>query len=186
MDYKTQYIFCVAVIVIIAVIAAAALVERFSGGEEEIVSETAETITETTTENPYYLVRSWEGSELLESIFYCGENRPLPLSLEQNPDFILADGNLIFPDGSFAAAGTDENGNVVSLRFKAESAPLDLSVYGIELSAKPFDIYEKVGIADSVYGDEEKVITFSFYGGGVTELTFIFSEKKLSEVYIAS
>ncbi|MGN0675186.1 MAG: hypothetical protein ACI4KG_05510 [Oscillospiraceae bacterium] len=185
MDYKIQYTFCIAVIVIIAVVAAAALFEQFNS-EKEIVSETEETVSETTTENPYYLVRSWEGSELLDSIFYCGENHPLPLSLEQNPDFILSDGNLIFPDGSFAAADTDENGNVISLRFKAESAPLDFSVYGIDLSAKPFDIYEKVGIANSVYGDEETVITFSFYGGGITELTFIFNEKKLSEVYIAS
>lgn len=164
------------------------LLSGCSDTEPEIVSDTSE-ITETTTVNPYLLVRNWEGSELLESIFYCGENHTLPLFPDENPDLILSDGNLIFPDGSYAEAVTAaENGrtSVTALRFKRETAPADFSVYGIDFGTKSNEIPDIVGFANYIYGSEETTLTYSFFGGGITELTFIFKEKQLSEVYIAS
>lgn len=159
-----------------------------TNAEPEAVTETSET-TETTTASPYLLVRGWEGSELLNSIFYCGENRPLPLILDENPDLILSDGNLIFPDGSYAQAATitdNERTIVAALRFKRETAPADFSVYGVDFSTKLDDIPDIVGFANSVSGSEETTFTYSFFEGGITELTFVFNEKVLSEVYIAS
>lgn len=145
--------------------------------------------TSATTANPYLLVRGWEGSELLDSIFYCGEKRPLPVTIEDEPEFFLSDGNLVFPDGSYAEATVDAAEDrivVTALRFKREAAPADFSVYGLDFGARPDDIPEIIGIANSVYGDEETTFTYSFFGGGITELTFVFKEKILSEIYIAS
>ncbi len=169
-----------------AAVSAFALVLSGCGNGEEATAEVSETTEETTSENPYLLVRGWTGKELLESVFFCGENRPLPLSLEECPDFVLMDGNLVFPDGSFAEASLNDDGLVTALRFKWASAPDDFSVWGVGFDALPYSIPDTVGIADSVYGDEDTVLTYSFYGGGITELTFIFNEKELSEVYIAS
>ncbi len=154
-------------------------------GEEE-VTQTSETSTETTTENPYLLVRGWDGWELLESIYCCGSNRPLPLSLEENPDFSLSENILTFPDGSFAEAHTDSEGNITALRFRQGSAPKDFSVYGVGFDARPDDIPEIIGIANSVVGGEDGPLVYSFYGGGITELTFVFEQQRLTEVYIAA
>lgn len=165
---------------------AALLLTACNRDAAEIVPEPTETTSAVTTENEYYLVRGWEGYELLESIFYCGENHPLPLSIEENPDFTFENGMLMFPDGSFAEAYADENGNITSLKFRADSAPPDFSVYGINFGAAPDDIYDIVGIADSVDGNEENVLMFRFFGGGITELTFIFTQKILTEVYISA
>ena len=154
--------------------------------ETEEITETSVSETVTTTENKYWLVRGWEGYELLDSIFYCGEKHSLPLSLEENPDFIFDGGTLIFPDGSFAEAAADENGSIISMRLKAESAPADFSVYGIGFDAGIYDIPSIAGIANDIYGDEETVLTYSFFEGGITELTFIFTEGMLTEIYIAA
>lgn len=177
-----------------AILTAAALSVFLSGCAYEYetggVSETSAEISETeeTSASPYLLVRGWEGKELLDSLFYCGEKRPLPMNIEDT-GFAVSDGNLIFPDGSYAEAyfsGESENTVVTALRFRRESAPADFSVYGVDFGTLPDDIPETVGIANSVYGNEETVLTHSFYGGGLTELTFIFKEKVLSEIYIAS
>ncbi len=152
-------------------------------------------VTETETASPYLLVRGWEGWELLDSLFFCGKSRPLPFALEDEPDLILSENILIFPDGSYAEAsvsaensgGTETARTVItSLRFKRESAPADFSLYGIDFSAKPDDIPDTIGIANSVYGDEETTLTHSFFEGGITELTFVFKGKILSEIYIAA
>lgn len=155
-------------------------------------------IAETETASPYLLVRGWEGRELLDSLFFCGKNRPLPFTLEDEPGLVLSGSTLIFPDGSYAEASvnsvssenTDGTENsrttVTALRFKRESAPADLSLYGIDFSARPDDIPDVIGIANSVYGDEETTLTHSFFEGGITELTFVFNGKSLSEIYIAA
>ena len=154
-----------------------------AGTETETSASESETVT---TKNEYSLVRGWTGSELLGSIFYCGEKRPLPITVEENPDFTLSDNTLIFSDGSCAEVNTDENGNIISLRFERLSAPSDFSVYGIDFRSRPDDIPANVGIADSVRGDKAETITYSFYGGGITELTFVYTERQLESVYIAS
>jgi len=160
----------------------------------ETVSESF-SVTKTETASPYLLVRGWEGHELLDSLFLFGKNRPLPFALEDEPDLILSDGMLIFPDGSYAEATVSvENSDdakigrtiITALRFKRESAPADFSLYGIDFRAAPNDIPDIIGIANSVYGDEETTLTHSFFEGGITELTFVFKEKSLSEVYIAA
>lgn len=151
----------------------------------EAVTETSVTESETVTvQNEYLLVRGWTGSELLDSIFYCGEKRPLPVAAEEN-GFTLSGNTVVFSDGSSAEATADENGNIISLRFERTSAPSDFSVYGIDFRSRPDDIPSKVGIADSVSGDKDETITYSFYGGGLTELTFVYTDKRLESVYIA-
>ena len=150
--------------------------------EEETVS-----VTGSVTENyDHLLVRGWTGSELISSIFYCGEYHSLPLVPEENEGFTLSDGILIFPDGSYASADTDEEGRVTALKFERDSAPKDLSVYGIDFSSAPDDIPSEMGIADSIYGDKEKTIAYSFFGGGIGELTFVYTEKILVSVHIAA
>lgn len=152
-------------------------------------------VTETETASPYLLVRGWEGRELLDSLFLCGKNRPLPFALEDEPDLIFSDGMLIFPDGSYAEAAVrvDNSDNsetkrtiITALRFRRESAPADFSLYGVDFRSAPNDIPDIIGIANSVYGDEKTTLTHSFFEGGITELTFIFKEKTLSEIYIAA
>lgn len=160
--------------------------------ETGIVSES---VTEAETASPYLLVRGWEGRELLDSLFFCGKNRPLPFALEDEPDLILSEDILIFPDGSYAEASVSSENidgaenpriTVTALRFKRESAPADFSLYGVDFSTKPNDITESVGIANNVYDDGKNLLTHSFYEGGITELTFVFSENVLSEIYIAA
>lgn len=152
----------------------------------ETVTETSSAESETvTTQNEYSLVRGWTGSELLDSIFYCGEKRPLPITAEENADITFSGNTLIFSNGSSAEAAADENGNIISLRFERLSAPSDLSVYGVDFNSRPDDISSKVGIADSIRGDKDETITYSFYGGGLTELTFVYTDKQLESVYIA-
>lgn len=162
--------------------------------EPENLSESY-SVTETETASPYLLVRGWEGRELLDSLFFCGKSRPLPFAIEDESDLILSDGMLIMPDGSYAEAslnaentdGTENARTVITaLRFKHESAPADFSLYGIDFSANPDDIPDIIGIANSVYGDGETTLTYSFFEGGITELTFVFNEKILSEIYIAA
>lgn len=155
--------------------------------DKNIPEETEQTISVSVTENyEYALVRGWTGSELMSSVFYCGEFHPLPLDPEENEGFSFSDGILTFPDGSFASAITDENGIITSLKFERNSAPKDFSVYGIDFSSVPDDIPDKVGIAESVYGDKEETITYSFYGGGIGGLTFVYTYKNLVSVQIAA
>ncbi len=169
-----------------AAVSAAALILTGCGEGEEKITQPSETLTETTTENPYLLVRGWDGSELLESIYCCGASCPLPIALEENPGLTLSDGILTFSDGSFAEAQTDNEGNVTALRFRQGSAPKDFSVYGVGFDARPDDIPDIIGIANSVVGGEDGPIIYSFYGGGITELTFVFEQQQLTEVYIAA
>lgn len=171
---------------ILAAIASSALILTGCKEGENEVTQISEISAETTTANPYLLVRGWDGWELLESIYCCGSNRPLPLSLNENPDFSLSENILTFPDGSFAEAQTDGEGNITALRFRQGSAPKDFSVYGVGFDARPDDIPDIIGIANSVVGGEDGPLVYSFYGGGITELTFIFEQRQLTEVYIAA
>ncbi|MBQ8786741.1 MAG: hypothetical protein IJZ61_03800 [Oscillospiraceae bacterium] len=150
--------------------------------ETEVTETTAET-TETTF-NEYILTRSWDGAELLASVFFCGEYQPMPWNIEACPDFQLSDNILIFPDGSFAEVSADENGNILSVKFSAETAPADFSIYGIDFNAEPKDIPEKVGYANSISGSENSEMVFEFNGGGISQLIFEFNEKSLIAVYI--
>lgn len=134
----------------------------------------------------YSLTRSWTAEELKESIYFCGKYHSFPLIPEKEAEFSLSDGVLTFPDGTFAYAGTDESGSIVSLRFERESAPDDASVLGIGFNSVPEDIPQKVGIAEAIYGDKDDVITYSFYGGGITELTFVYKERALQSFYISN
>lgn len=174
-----------------AALSAAAFTILLSGCtsiEPETVSETSET-TVATTENPYLLVRGWDGSELLDSVFFCGENHPLPINLNEDTELILSDENLIFPDSSYAEAtvNTENDPTVVTaLRFRRDTAPADFSVYGTDFSLRPDDVPNIFGIANSVYNDKNNALIYSFFGGGITELTFVFQNDILSEVYIAS
>lgn len=158
------------------------------GGEdirEDTSAEPETEIAETSTdENEYLLVRGTSGSEFLESIFYCGENHPLPLVPEENNGFVFSDGLLIFPDGSCAAAETDGNGNIISLIFERGFAPEDFSVCGIGFDSRPEDIPASVGIADGIYGDKNGTVKYCFFGGGITELTFVYTDRELDSVYI--
>lgn len=147
------------------------------------------TVTETSSEttvaedNSYALVRPWSGNEMLNSIFYCGENRPLPIAAEENVDLENLPETLFFDNGS-AAVKYDDSGNIVGLKFERETAPDDFSVYGIDFKSRPDDIPDKVGIAESIYGDKNDTITYSFHGGGITELTFVYTKRSLVSVYI--
>lgn len=151
-------------------------------------TEVTETTTETsaTTLNEYILTRGWEGHELLTSIFYCGAYHPLPMNIEDCPDFTLSDGILYFPDNSYAIATTDENGAITALEFTVSSAPYDFSVYGINFNARLSDVQEKIGFANSVTGDENTEITFRYSGGGINQLAFKFEESQLVSVYISA
>lgn len=151
-----------------------------SCSKEPAVTETETSATTVSEDNSYVLLRPWSGRELLDSIFYCGEYRPLPIAAEENTE----PQNPLFFDNGSATAKYDESGNVIGLRFERDSAPSDFSVYGIDFNSRPNDIPDKVGIADSVYGDIDVTMTYSFRGGGITELTFIFSERNLLSVYI--
>lgn len=170
------------------ILAIAITAAMLCGCTEKNETEVTETTTETsaTTFNEYILTRGWEGSELLASIFYCGEYRPLPMTIEENPDFTLSDNILYFPDGSFADAETDDNGVIKSLTFSRNTAPFDFSVYGIDFSARPSDIPEKVGFANYISGDENERIVYTFEGGGISQLIFEFTEGKLNVVHISA
>lgn len=151
--------------------------------KEPAVTETEPPETTVSEDYSYALVRPWVGSELLGSIFYCGEYRPLPIAAEENTDM----GNLpetIFFDNGSATAKYDESGNIIGLRFERDSAPDDFSVYGIDFKSRPNDISKKAGIANSISGSPEETVTYSFYGGGITELTFVYAERSLVSVYI--
>ncbi len=158
------------------------------GCTEEAETEVTETTTETsaTTFNEYFLTRGWDGDELLASIFYCGEYRPLPMTLAENPDFSLSEDNVYFSDGSFAKAETDENGSITAIAFSAATAPQDFSVYGINFDSTPYDIPEKIGFANYVVGDDETEISYVFEGGGITRLVFEFKQDKLTTIYISA
>lgn len=173
-----------------ALIAAAfaILLSGCTSTKPETVSETSAT-TVTTTENPYLLVRGWDGQELLDSVFFCGENRTLPFKPEEYPDLTLSDNKLISSDGSYAEAVMkieDDEFVVIALRFKRETVPADFSIYGTDFSLKPNEVSDIFGFSNSVYGDEKTTMTYRFFDGGITELTFVFQEGILSEVYIAS
>lgn len=154
-----------------------------SCSKEPAVTETETSTTTVSEDNSYALVRPWVGSELLNSIFYCGEYCPLPIAAEENTDLQNLPETIFFDNGS-AMAKYDETGNIIGLRFDRDSAPSDFSVYGIDFKSSPNDIPDKVGIADSIYGEINETITYSFYGGGISELTFVYSERSLVSVYI--
>ena len=154
---------------------------EISTAKENEVAETELPETTVSEDNSYALVRPWVGSELLNSIFYCGEYRPLPIAAEENADNISE--TIFFENGS-ATAKYDEFKNIIGLRFDRDSAPDDFSVYGIDFKSRPDDIPEKVGFADNIYGDINETITYSFHGGGITELTFVYTERSLVSVYI--
>ncbi|MDE5577639.1 MAG: hypothetical protein K2J11_09660 [Oscillospiraceae bacterium] len=174
-----------------AALIAAAFVILLSGctsTKPETVSETSAT-TVTTTENPYLLARGWDGQELLDSVFFSGENRTLPFKPEDNPDLTLSDSKLVASDGSYAEAVLkmeDEEFVVTALRFRRETAPADFSIYGTGFNLRPDDVPNIFGFANSIYGDEKTMMTYRFFDGGITELTFVFQEGMLSEVYIAA
>lgn len=153
------------------------------GCSEKSVPKETETTAKTTAseDNSYALVRPWTGRELLDSIFYCGEYRPLPIAAEENTDDLP---ETIFFDNGSATAKYDESGNIIGLRFERDSAPDDFSVYGIDFKSRPNDISKKAGIANSISGSPEETVTYSFYGGGITELTFVYAERSLVSVYI--
>lgn len=164
---------------------AAILTAVFLCGCRENVPEVTETVYETTVteDNSYALVRPWTGGELLDSIFYCGENRSLPIAAGDNTDIKNLPETVYFDSGS-AAAKYGESGNIVGLKFERGTAPEDFSVYGIDWKSRPDDIPDKVGIADSIYGDKNETITYTFRGGGITELTFVYTNRSLVSVYI--
>lgn len=151
--------------------------------EKPVPAETTTAVTTDAEDYKYLLVRPWSGKELLNSIYFCGEKRPLPLSPEEN-GFTLSEGVLTLPEGT-AAAEVGEDGSVTALMFERSTAPADLNVYGIGFSSVPDDIPSSVGIADSVSGSANETITYSFFGGGITELTFVYTNRRLMSVYIA-
>lgn len=167
----------------IIISAAAVMLTGCGKANEAVVTEavTTETATETTF-NEYAAVRAFTAQELLESVFYCGEYRPMPYAPDEG--FTFSDGELTCPDGSLMYAVTDEEGKLIELKLERGTAPADFSIYGVGFEAIPIDIYDKVGIPESVYGDEDTQITFTFTGGGISELTFVFNERVLTEVCI--
>ena len=158
------------------------------GCTEKKDAEITETLTETSasTFNEYILTRGWDGNELLETIFYCSEYHSLPMNIEEYSEFVLSEGILYFPDNSYAEAETDESGRITALKFISSAAPYDFSIYGVGFNSRITDIQNKIGFANSVYGDEETIITFTYEGGGITQLVFEFKEKKLISVYISA
>ncbi|GEM_PF-2900450 len=160
-----------------------------SGCTEQTI-ETEITETETTSEtsattfNEYVLTRNWDGNELLASIFFLGEYHPLPMAIDDKPDYSYSDGMLYFPDGSYAEAAVDEKGRIISLNLTRESAPVDFSIYGIDFNSIPTDIPQKVGIANAVTEGEDEKITFGFTGGGISQLVFEFSGNSLTAVHV--
>lgn len=154
-----------------------------SCSKEPAVTETETSATTASEDNSYALVRPWTGSEMLGSIFYCGEKRPLPIAAAEDTDPENLPEVVYFDSGS-AAAKYDEAGNIIGLRFERSTAPDDFSVYGIDFKSRPDNIPDKVGIADSIYGDKNETITYTFRGGGITELTFVYTERSLVSVYI--
>lgn len=167
---------------LLAIIFAAAFLCSCSA-KEPAVTETEPPETAASEDNSYALTRPWSGREMLNSIFYCGEYRPLPIAAEENTDTEKLPETIFFDNGS-AAAKYDGTGSVIGLRFERNSAPDDFSVYGIDFKSRPNDISEKAGIADSIYGEINETITYSFRGGGITELTFVYTERSLVSVYI--
>ena len=153
--------------------------------EEAEITETA-TETSATTFNEYILTRSWSGDELLASIFYCGEFHPLPMNVEDCPDFTLSDGMLYFPDNSYAVASTAGSGTITALEFNVASAPYDFSVYGIDFKARPSDVQEEIGFANSVTDNENTELILRYTGGGINQLVFTFIEEQLVSVYISA
>ena len=151
--------------------------------ESVTLSETSETSGD---DYQYLLVRGWTGKEMLSSIFYRGEYHTLPLVPGENEDFTISDSKMIFPDGSYAYAYTDADGTVTAMTFERRSAPSDFSIYGVGFDSVPDDIPQKIGIANEVDGDREGNITYSFYGGGIGELTFVYTDKQLMSVYISA
>lgn len=161
----------------------AAVILCSCSAEENAVTESETSATTVSEDNSYALVRPWTSSEMLGSIFYCGENRPLPIAADENTDINNLPEVISFSNGS-AAAKYDEAGNIVGLKFEWETAPNDFSVYGIDFKSRPNDIPDKVGIADNIYGETDETITYSFFGGGITELTFVYTDRNLVSVYI--
>ena len=156
------------------------------GNAADMPPEEETTPVTTTTMNEYSLVRSWTADELLKSIYFCGEYHSVPIIPTEYEDLIFSDGYITFPDGSQAYTTSDTDGNIIGVGFYRLTAPSDLSVLGIDLSSVPDDIPDKVGIADSVYGDKGGTITYSFFGGGITELTFVYTENSLERIYICA
>lgn len=164
-----------------------ALIMAGCGNEPADTPPAEETVPVTTTTiNEYVLVRSWTADELLKSIYFCGEYHSFPIIPAENENFIFSDGYVIFPDGSQAYTASDGDGNITRIEFDRQTAPSDLSVLGIDLSSVPDDIPDKVGIADSIYGDKNETMTYSFFGGGITELTFVYTNKTLEKIYICA
>lgn len=160
----------------------AAVILCSCSAEGTAVTETETSVTTVSEDTGYALVRPWTGSEMLGSIFYCGEKRPLPIAAAEDVDLKNLPAVLFFDSGS-AAAKYDESGNIVGLKFERGTAPADFSIYGIDFKSRPDDIPDKVGIADSI-GDIDGTITYTFRDGGITELTFVYTERSLVSVYI--
>lgn len=166
---------------LLAIIFAAAFL--CSCSKEPAVTETEPPENTVSEDNSYVLLRPWSGREMLDSIFYCGEYRPLPIAAEENTEPQNLPETIFFDNGS-ATAKYDETGNVIGLRFDRDSAPDDFSIYGIDFKSRPNNIPDKVGIADVIYGDINETIVYSFHGGGITELTFVYTERSLVSLYI--
>ncbi len=169
----------------ISIIAATALfLCGCSGNKESVVTSATTETTAETTFNEYVLVRGWTGEELLNSIYFCGEYHHLPMSIDGDSRFSLNDKTLVI-DGFYSAdVSADESGVVTSLHFNTRTAPADFSVYGLTFSDKPSDVQEKLGFADTITGSEETKMSFTFTGGGITQLLLEFEQGNLTDVYI--
>ncbi|MBP1561263.1 MAG: hypothetical protein J6C96_08495 [Oscillospiraceae bacterium] len=168
----------------IMILSAAAVMLTGCGKEKEAaVTEavTSETATETTF-NQYAAVRSFAAQELLDSVFYYGEYRPMPYIPDES--LKISDGVMTFPDGTWLYAVTDEEGKIVSIKLERGAAPTDFSVFGVDFNSFPNDVYDKLGIPENAYGNEDTQLTLTFTGGGISELTFVFTERVLTEVSI--
>lgn len=166
----------------IMILSAAAVMLTGCGKEKEAaVTEavTSETATETTF-NQYAAVRGFTAQELLDSVFYCGEYRPMLSTPDES--FKVQNGIMTFPDGTWMYAVTDVEGRVVSIQLERDTAPADFSVFGVGFDSVPSDVYDKLGIPEGAYGDEDTRLTLSFTGGGIAELIFVFNERVLTEV----